>query len=588
MADRAPVVIYAAKSTEDRKGSIPTQIAECREAVEREGDRTIVGEFSDEGKSAFSGNRGDGLAAAKLRATEAANEHGEAELWVAHTDRLARGDGVAADHLGEIFFAMRKASVRLRSVRDDSNCEDAIRAVLIGERNTEDSKGKSKAIRAGLRRAADRGEMRSPVLLDGYAAQREVDDHGRVTRTIIKDPERAHIFELLWELARAGKSLQAIQLEFSSRGFVTAPRRRDYRARPFDCNRLSQALENPTYAGIVVYRGETLATTGNWPRYVEPEDFYRLREERRARSNATKRSVGRPAVGYLLAQLATCGECGTPVHTDTGRQSKARRYLCRAHRDHHRDSAEWCPALPYDAIEADRIVLAGIDRLLSDADALGDQLLAGRRAETENLTRTAQSARDDATAAERVAEKAEQRWAKALEDDDEAAAEIALATAKRKRIEATNANTRLAATLDAISNVAAEEPDAGHVMAKIWAGLNGRVAEAKGDIRKLNAALREHFQRMELHRAASGELSVVPVLSADAVVRILHEPNRSPFQVRDLDTDATPTVDSTALAFEVPLLTNDRDFSATTREAPGAGRGCRRGDRSPVESSDRL
>ena len=42
-----PAVIYAAKSTEDKHGSIPTQLADCRTMAEREG-WTIVGEFSDE------------------------------------------------------------------------------------------------------------------------------------------------------------------------------------------------------------------------------------------------------------------------------------------------------------------------------------------------------------------------------------------------------------------------------------------------------------------------------------------------------------------------------------------------------------
>jgi hypothetical protein len=41
-------------------------------------------------------------------------------LWVQHSDRLARGDGLAADHLAEVFFEMRRAGVSLRSVQDDA------------------------------------------------------------------------------------------------------------------------------------------------------------------------------------------------------------------------------------------------------------------------------------------------------------------------------------------------------------------------------------------------------------------------------------------------------------------------------------
>jgi DNA invertase Pin-like site-specific DNA recombinase len=77
---------------------------------------------------------------------------------VQHSDRLARGDGLTADHLAQIYFAMRKVSVRLRLVRDDSNPEDVIRVALIGERSHEDSKRKSGAVRSGKDRPMQRGQ----------------------------------------------------------------------------------------------------------------------------------------------------------------------------------------------------------------------------------------------------------------------------------------------------------------------------------------------------------------------------------------------------------------------------------------------
>jgi hypothetical protein len=40
-------VVYAAKSTEDKHGSIPTQLEDCRRRAEREGWQ-IVAEFSDD------------------------------------------------------------------------------------------------------------------------------------------------------------------------------------------------------------------------------------------------------------------------------------------------------------------------------------------------------------------------------------------------------------------------------------------------------------------------------------------------------------------------------------------------------------
>ena len=63
-----PVVIYAAKSTEDKHGSIPTQLDDCRALAKRE-DWHVVGEFSDEGFSAYKGNRGPDLARAIIAET---------------------------------------------------------------------------------------------------------------------------------------------------------------------------------------------------------------------------------------------------------------------------------------------------------------------------------------------------------------------------------------------------------------------------------------------------------------------------------------------------------------------------------------
>src|SRR4051794_39162808 len=98
-----PCIVYAAKSSEDAKGSIATQVADCVAAVERRGGRLVAPPQVDENRSAFRSNRGPGLAQAKELAIAAVRRHGEAELWVQHSDRLARGDGLVADHLAEVF-----------------------------------------------------------------------------------------------------------------------------------------------------------------------------------------------------------------------------------------------------------------------------------------------------------------------------------------------------------------------------------------------------------------------------------------------------------------------------------------------------
>jgi hypothetical protein len=43
-----PCVIYAAKSTEDKRGSIPEQLRECREAIDADPRRRFVVDYRDE------------------------------------------------------------------------------------------------------------------------------------------------------------------------------------------------------------------------------------------------------------------------------------------------------------------------------------------------------------------------------------------------------------------------------------------------------------------------------------------------------------------------------------------------------------
>ena len=156
-----PAVIYAAKSTQDRHKSIPTQLEDCREKVAEE-DWKIVGEFWDEGFSAYSGNRGPDLERARLAAAAAAEQFGGVCMLVAQaSDRFARGAGDkpgAADSLIEIWHAMRRLDVHLRSVEDDFDLRDSASVANIGHRNMMDSRRKSASVRKGMDRRRKEGK----------------------------------------------------------------------------------------------------------------------------------------------------------------------------------------------------------------------------------------------------------------------------------------------------------------------------------------------------------------------------------------------------------------------------------------------
>lgn len=150
-------VIYAAKSTIDKHGSIPTQIEDCRKVAKRE-KWEVVAVHQDEAASAYSGDRGDGLARALEECERLAHERRTCCLIVQHSDRLARGDGREAKHLVEYAIWAIKTGVRIVSVQDPEMLPQGEMALLLaavgGMRNHQDSKRKSESVQNGLRTRA--------------------------------------------------------------------------------------------------------------------------------------------------------------------------------------------------------------------------------------------------------------------------------------------------------------------------------------------------------------------------------------------------------------------------------------------------
>jgi hypothetical protein len=141
-------------------------------------------------------------------------------LVVQGTDRLARGDGVKAQHLIEVVLWARKSGVTIRSVQDDATSENLVMAVVMGERNHEDSRRKALAT-ASRRRAAERGEWCGPVP-DGYLIER-TPDGAAITRRVVMDPERREVYLRIWDMAIAGATVNEIVRELAARGYRTAP-----------------------------------------------------------------------------------------------------------------------------------------------------------------------------------------------------------------------------------------------------------------------------------------------------------------------------------------------------------------------------
>jgi DNA invertase Pin-like site-specific DNA recombinase len=513
-----PAVIYAAKSTDDVHGSIPTQIADCEAMATREG-WVIAGTYSDEAASAYRGNRGNGLVRAREHAELLAREHGEAALVVQHTDRLARGDGIAAQHLVEVLLWARKTGVRIRSVQDDSTGENLLMAAMMGERNYEDSRRKAAATAAGKRRAAERGESTGTVP-DGYTVERTAQG-AMIARRVVMNPERREVYRLLWNMATDGATVNSIVRELAAHGYRTAPKRA--RSRSFDATRVGKALVNPFYAGLVVSRGEIIGA-GHWPAYIEPDEWYRLRRERSSNARYSSRGVGRPP-SALLAKLVRCAECGGTIVQQRGGERKdgtrRRTYTCVTHM-HRRDG---CAALPFDAEQVESLILTNLGRLLGERRAWADTLLAGRKREQARLDGERKRAVDEIAECERAIERLVERYDAAVLSADDAEIDLACTATSGRRQAAEQAKVRLQAATDALT--AAEQPETEEseemVLARLWESLSASVSNAGDDVKALREALADHFDHFALRHDRDGGVQVFPWLSVEAIMRSRHE-----------------------------------------------------------------
>jgi DNA invertase Pin-like site-specific DNA recombinase len=366
-------IIYAAKSSADPHGSIDAQLKDGRSLCEEDG-LTVRGEYHEEAKSAYSGSRGEELERAKEHAARLAAENGEeVALVVQHTDRLARGDGVAAAHLVEVALWARKHGVRIRSKQDDSTGENLLMAVVMGERNHEDSKRKSAAVKSGKQRAFERGDWPGGPVPDGLKLSARGPDDKRKPEP---DEERAPVIRRMAALADEGMSWGAVARKLNAEGHRTKD------GLPWTGKRVHDTLSNPVYAGrVVIYRRSPRERIGDgsWEPLIDPELFDRLGVKATLRHRQSK--GGRPTSRYALSGLAVCDRCGRPMY---GRQShhtrkdgtKRRDYLCAS----RMSKTGTCDSSAFDARRIDAAVIAHLSDLFIDFEKWAEeQAQAGER-----------------------------------------------------------------------------------------------------------------------------------------------------------------------------------------------------------------
>ena len=315
-----PAILYAAKSTADVHGSIERQLADSRKLAEREGWQ-VVEEYS-EVASAWSGSRGPELAKAKDHAAALG-----AVLVVQHSDRLARGDGIKADHLVEIALWARRAGVTMASVQDPSTMEGGLAfAAMMGDRNVADSDRKSEAVKSGMAGRRTRGMWNGGPEPYGYNYPR--DDHGRTVPTLplVVDETGAAIVIKMMDWVLEGYSGNKIARLLTAEGIPTQ------RGGPWRGSTVRRIVTNPIYCA----RAKDGTPMTHDP-IISVERWQQVQEIMAARAKGPSRGGGRQSKANALFVNGhlRCGVCGDAM----GPRSRPRRtpglrtedYHCRRH-----------------------------------------------------------------------------------------------------------------------------------------------------------------------------------------------------------------------------------------------------------------
>jgi DNA invertase Pin-like site-specific DNA recombinase len=447
----------------------------------------VAGEFKDEAKSGYHGNRGDGLSQAQELAAALAAEHGDAVLLVQHSSRFARGDAVQAQHLVEVWLWALRAGVTLRSVEDDAMVQSLLTAVVAGDQNHAESKRKADAVSKGLRRrAAERGKLAGGPRPFGYRWHYELID-GRKVSSLELIPAEAEIVRRIFTDTINGCSQRAIARALQADAVPTAS------GKPWSQATITQILRNPLYVGRIRHGGEEFP--GAHEAILDAQAWeaaVRIRE-----SNVRRKGGRHPKGAHLLTRgLLRCGNCGYAMlpRTDPNRWGYEA-YQCRGRLER---GADFCDMPMIRRRVVDEALLAELKSRYLDLDGMR-QRLAERQS-------------SDLTVAEHALAEAEHQLAKA----DDALARIErdyidgeITAQKWTRLEATLTGERDAAAA-ALSQAKerVETLRTSGALGDAEAAIMDRLAELKlavadgignaPDLDALRTLLRDLFSAVEL------------------------------------------------------------------------------------------
>ena len=289
---------------------------------------------------------------------------GQPSFWAQHSDRLARGDGRSARHAVEIALWAMKHDVAVHTLQDPDTFRDLLYAVVVGQRNHEDSRRKSFSVAAGRRRVAERGEHLG-YRPDGYMVVADVNPKGGIATRLTTDPAREPVIREIFRLALLGTQPGPITAAINQCGFVTAWVRGKPPV-PWTAAQVCQVLRNPRYAGLSPYKGAIVAR-GQWPGYITEREHLWITGRIGAFKPTKYRRKLEP---YLFARVGRCGRCGSTLYASTGHEhldgTFLRRYVCASHSRTYEPGR--CAAPPISANTIEAMFVASIRTLLLEGD----------------------------------------------------------------------------------------------------------------------------------------------------------------------------------------------------------------------------
>jgi DNA invertase Pin-like site-specific DNA recombinase len=514
-----PYVVYASKSTEDAHDSIPTQLETVAAKVAGEAEERVeyAGPFYEASKSGFKRSRGPELERALVAVKEAAAVHGQAELWVWKSDRLARGSGRKAEarSLLEVYADLKREGVTIRSVLDDPYVQDEVTVGMASKMANKYSADLSEATKAGKQRMYDRGERPGGPVQDGMRLVVERDENDRVvSRTYLPDEgERGLVIGRLFDLADEGHGDATVGQKLNSEGH------RKKSGEPWDRRSVQHIIENPGYAGRIVRPAEgdrpaEVIQAKNIVPLIPPDRYDRILKARKSRDRAKgdkRRRGGRPTTKFVLAKLGTCDRCGSRLYARRSPYvrkdgTSARHYVCAQ----VVNQTGLCDMPHIDAEVMDAAVVEYLDQLFVDIEGWRDGTEAAREKARGAALVGIEQTEDELARLDRLAEKVQADYLRQLDADDEDAAQIAAEARKGLETQRLAKLAELEMRQAALADIDAPTDDA---MLDTWSALKRAVREGSKEVAALNERLRAKFATFRIEWIDGEEVAAVaPVL----------------------------------------------------------------------------